>query len=218
MSTRFERFSALTGVLAVALWLVGFVIVQGLANPPSDKATDAQVLSWVQDKTNYILTGGWLFMIGCICFVWFAAALRSRLAAAEGGTGMLSTLAFGGALAAALGAFGFPGGDFATAINKNDVSASTAGALHHVGNMFFVVTELSAVLLLVAVGMLAFRTRVLPRWWGVVGIVLAVVLLVGPIGWLGVILGLPVWTLVTSLMLALRRQPAGAASLAPATA
>ncbi len=218
MSTRFERLSALTGVLAAALWFGGFLVVQGFSNPPSDKATDAQVLTWVQDKTNYILSGSWMFMIGCICFAWFAGALRSRLAAAEGGAGTLSTIAFGGALVGAVGAMGIPAGDFAIAINKNDVSASSAGALHHVGAVFFAFSELFPVLLLVATGILALRARVVPRWWGVVGIVLAVVLLVGPVGWLGVIIGMPVWTLVTSLILAVRPAGIAAPAVAPATA
>jgi hypothetical protein len=218
MSTRFERNSALVGVLAVALWVVGFVLAQVVTNPPADNATDAQVLAWVQDKANYLTGGGWLFMIGCICFIWFAGALRSRLAAAEGGHGALATLAFGGALVSAVSAMGLPAGDFAASLNKNDISASTAGALHQLSVVFFVFTELSAVVMLVAVGLVAWRTRVLPRWWGAVGIVLGVVLLVGPIGWLGVIFGLPAWTLGTAALLALRPAEAFRASAAHAVA
>jgi hypothetical protein len=31
-----------------------------------------------------VLLGGWLFMLGCLAFIWFAAVLRARLAEAEG--------------------------------------------------------------------------------------------------------------------------------------
>jgi len=218
MSTRFERLSTLTGVLAVALWVAGLVIAQGLSNPPSDSASDAQVLAWVQDKTTYILLGGWLFMIGCACFIWFVGTLRGRLAAAEGGTGSVSTIAFAGGVTAAVFAMGLPGGDFAAAVNKSDISASTAGALHQAGTIFFAVTEISAIVMLAGVGAVALRTRVLPRWWAAVGLVLAIVLLVGPIGWLGVIFGLPAWTLVTALLALRRTRAVDAPATAPAAA
>jgi len=86
MSTRFERVSALTGILTVCLWIVGVVLAQGMTHQPADNATDAQVLTWVKDHSGLITAGSWIYMIGCGCFFWFAGTLRNRLAAAEGGT------------------------------------------------------------------------------------------------------------------------------------
>jgi hypothetical protein len=216
MLTRFERISALAAaVLAVALWIVGVVVTQALTTGLSDKATDAQVLAWVHGNKNPILMGSWLFMIGCIAFVWFAGVLRSRLAAAEAGDRTLSTIAFAGAVMAA--AFGIAGqSDIASAINADSVSAATAGTLHRGGDVMFVGSELSIVLLLGAVAVLAFRTAVVPRWWGVTGALVAVVALIGPIGWAALIFGLPVWTLVTAGMLA--RAPRGRLPRTAATA
>jgi hypothetical protein len=218
MSTRLERLSALAGIAAVALWVVGFVLAQAITSPPSDSATDAQILAWVQDKSGYITGGGWLFMIGCGCYVWFAGTLRSRLAAAEGGVATFSTIAFAGGVVAAVFAMGLPGGDFAAAINQSDISAATAGALHHVGDVFFAVTEISAAVMLTAVGVVVLRTRVLPRAWAVVSLVLAVVLLIGPIGWLAVLVGLPAWTVVTVGLLLRSTRTAEARTLSPAAA
>jgi len=50
----------------------------------------------------------------------------------------------------------------------------------------------------------AWRTRILPRWWAAFGGLVAAVLVVGPIGWLGLIFGVPIWTLGTSLFVLLR--------------
>jgi hypothetical protein len=173
------------------------------------------VLAWVQGNKNPILTGSWLFMIGCLAFVWFAGVLRSRLAAAEAGDRTLSTIAFAGAVMAA--AFGIAGqSDIASAINADSVSAATAGTLHRGGDVMFVGAELSIVLLLGAVAVLAFRTAVVPRWWGVAGALVAVVALIGPIGWAALIFGLPVWTLVTAGLLA--RAPRGRLARTAATA
>ena len=48
-------------------------------------------------------------------------------------------------------------------------------------------------------------------------VLVAVVLVIGPIGWAGLIFGLPVWTLGTSLFVLLGR-PQPRTSMAPATA
>jgi hypothetical protein len=205
MSTRFERLSALSGVLAVVLWVVGLVTSIGLSRSISDSATNAQVLAWVKGNTNTILLGDWLYMLGCAAFLWFLATLRGRIAAAEGGVGTVAGIVLAGGVAAAALGMPMPAGDIAVAVNKNDVSASTAGALHATTDMFFLGVELAAIVLLVGVAVAAFGTAVLPRWWGVVGLVLAVVLAIGPIGWIGVIFGMPIWTLVTTGLVTIRR-------------
>ena len=62
MLTRFERLSALiTGPLAVALWIAGLVVGQGLTDKLPGKATDPQVLAWLQDNKNLVIAGSWLF-------------------------------------------------------------------------------------------------------------------------------------------------------------
>jgi hypothetical protein len=210
---RLERASVWAGPLAVGLWIAGIFLV--MHNDPSDHATDAQILTWYKSNANWVLTGGWLFMVGCLVFIWFAGALRGRLAEAEGGTGTFAAVGFAGAVATA--AFGVltPAGDVAAAINKNDISAATAGTFHRFSDAFFVGAELSAIVLLAAVAVLSWRTSVLPRWWGTLGALVAVVLVIGPIGWAGLIFGLPLWTLGTSLLLA--RRP-GVRRQAPATA
>ncbi len=84
--------------------------------------------------------------------------------------------------------------------------------------MFFAVTEISAAVMLTAVGVVVLRTRVLPRAWAVVSLLLAVVLLIGPIGWLAVLVGLPAWTVVTVGLLLRSTRTAEARTLSPAAA
>ena len=85
-----ERWAAYAGVLAVVLWIVG-IIVQESGGVAADGATDAEYLARIQDDANSILTGGWIFMIGCLAFLVFAVVLRERLAAAEGGSHLSRT-------------------------------------------------------------------------------------------------------------------------------
>src|SRR5581483_12018714 len=102
--------------------------------------------------------------------------------------------------------------------NDSTISAATVGTLHHVGDLFFLGLEVALFPFLVGVAVVAFRTRVLPVWWASVGALVGIVALVGPIGWLAVIFGLPVWTLVTTYFLARTPRAATRRSAAVATA
>jgi hypothetical protein len=93
--------------------------------------------------------------------------------------------------------------DVAGGIDKTDITPATAATFHHAVDIFFVTAELAAILPLAVVAVFAWRTRVLPRWWAAFSGLVAVVLLIGPIGWLGLIFGVPLWTLGTSLFVLL---------------
>jgi hypothetical protein len=203
-----------TAVVTVALWIGGLVI-GGLASDIADSATDSQVLAWVQQNSNDIIVGAWLFMLGCVAFLVFAGLLRERLANAEGGNHLLSNIAFGGAIAAAVLGIG-TNADITTAIDKDTTSASAAAAFHHLGNLFFMGAEVMLIAFIGTASLLAWRTAVLPRWWAVFGLIVAVVLAIGPIGWAALIFGTPIWTLGTSLLVGrrLRRGTAPAAAVA----
>jgi hypothetical protein len=218
MTSRFERASALVGILAVVLWVVGFVVAQVVSSPPSDSATDAQVLAWIKDNSDAITLGSWLFMLGSGCFVWFAGTLRGRLAAAEGGPAVASTIGFTAAVATGLFGMGLAGADMAASIDASNVSVGAAGALHQVGTVFFLIAELAAAVMLAGFAAAALRTRALPTWWAVVAMLLAVVLVIGPIGWLALLFGLPLWSLLTAALVLARTRRESAPLPAPAAA
>jgi hypothetical protein len=217
MQHRLERLSALTGVLAVVLWVLGLVVTNSFSDKIPHHPTDEQLLTWIKGNTNAILFGGWLFALGCLSFVWFAAILRGRLASAEGGSATFANLAFGGALVAA--AFGVltMAGDMGSAINKDDISAATAGTLHNASDMFFVAAELSAILFFLGAAIVALRTGALPKWWAWFAVLIAIVLVIGPIGWAALIFGLPVWTLGTTWMLVRPQQEQAPLAAVPST-
>jgi hypothetical protein len=197
-----NRRWAIVGPLTVALWIAGVFLVT--KNQPGEHAPGAEILAWYKSNTNTIILGGWLFMLGCLGFVTFVSGLRQRLAAATDATSQLPGLALVGA--AMTGAFGmlFAAVDVGGGIDKADISPATAAAFHHFGDIFFVCAELAAMLPVAAVALVAWRTRLLPRWWALFSGLLVIVLFVGPIGWAGLIFGLPVWTLGTSLFVLLR--------------
>ena len=91
-------------------------------------------------------------------------------------------------------------GDVGAAIDKDSISAATAGMLHTSGDMFFVGAELAMILFFVGTAVVALRTGVLPKWWAIFAILIAIVLVIGPIGWAALIFGTPVWLLGTGLV------------------
>jgi hypothetical protein len=214
MSTSENRRWALAGPLTVVLWVAGVILIN--RNGPADHATGSQILAWYKSSSDGITLGAWLFMLGCISFVSFVAGLRPRLAAAVGSDGQLPGLALAGA--AMVGVFGMltAAVDLTGAIDKNDIGPATAATFHHSTDVFFSSAELAAVLPLAAVAIVAWRTRVLPRWWAAFAGLVVVVLIAGPIGWVGLIFGVPIWILGTSLFVLLgsraRMRPAAAAA------
>ena len=197
------------GFLALALWIVGLVLGQALPSKLPSHPTDQQILDWVSSNTGYVVTGAWLFMVGCVVFVAFAVMLRSRLP-----EGSLTTTFYTGAVMAAIGGL-LTQTDFVTGIDKSDVSPAAAAAMHHLGDLGFSVAELSLVLVFAAGALLAFKEHVLPRWWGAILALFAVAALIGPIGWTMVIFGTPIFTLVTPWLIG---RGARRTAAAPATA
>jgi len=192
-----NRRWALLGPLAVALWVAGIFLLN--TSNPADHATGTQILAWYKAHADAIVMGGWLFMLGCLGFVAFVAGLRVRLAEAAGATSQLPALALvGAAMAGAMGML-TAAVDLAGGIDKNDIDPATAATFHHSVDVFFVGAELAAIVPVAAVAILVWRTRVMPRWWAAFAGLVAVVLVAGPIGWLGLIFGVPLWTLGTSL-------------------
>ncbi|MGH3008951.1 MAG: hypothetical protein ACRDLM_06025 [Gaiellaceae bacterium] len=201
MSTSENRRFALVGPLTVVLWIAGIILLHH--NGPADHPTGSQILAWYKSDSDTIVMGAWLFMLGCLGFVTLVAGLRVRLVEAAGSASQLPGLALAGAAMAAVCGMLTAAVELAGGIDKNDIDPATAATFHHSTDIFFTGVEMAAILPLAAVAIVAWRTRVLPRWWAAFTGLVAIVLIVGPIGWIGVIFGLPLFTLGTSLLVLL---------------
>jgi hypothetical protein len=190
----------LPAVVAVGLWIAGLVVINKFSDKIPHHPTDAQLLTWIQGNQNPVISGAWLWMVGCLSFLWFIALLRPRLAEAEGGQHTYTTLAFAGGAAATVFGLLVQAGDLGAAIDQDSISAATAGVMHNASDMFFVCAELALIPFFVGLAVVSFRTGVLPKWWAAFSILIAVVLLIGPIGWAALIFGTPVWLLATGLI------------------
>lgn len=210
---KWERWATLSGVLAVPFWVVGVIILSTKAT--GDKGPE--ILASYHKHSDWILCGGLLWSIGTLLFIWFLGSLRSRYLAAEGGPGRLTTLAFGGGIAASVLGMLIPTADEVGALNKNDIDASGASVLHNFGDAFFIAAEYTLPVLFFASAILALRHGALPKWLGWFSLLIGIVLLIGPIGWAAMIFAVPIWVLIVSVLL-YTRAPAGAPAAGSAPA
>lgn len=207
---RWERNAPLTGVAAVVLWIVGTFLLEK-DDRPEGKDTAAFV-AWVEKNDTAIIIGAIVFGFGVLLFLWMLGSLRSTLFAAEGGTGRLATIAFASGVATAVSMMFSVLPHAQAAFDSGDTSATSIDALVHMGDAFFGGVELFAIPLLAASALVILRFGALPRWLAWASLVLALILAIPPIGWLGVIAGLPLWTLVVSVLLYLRPVAGGGPS------
>lgn len=179
---RWARFAPLTGVVFVALMLVGTVVINEWTRLPA--AGDIQEL--LQDDWVRVYVGAYTAMVGAFFLAWFAGSVRVRLREAEGAPGRLAAVAFGGGLAAAVClAIGY-GTLIAAAARAGDdagIATETAVALYDLSGA--IVGNVSPVLFAVLIGAVAvvgLRTGAFAGWINWVSLALAVVLL-SPWGW-----------------------------------
>jgi hypothetical protein len=192
-----DRYTPLSGVLAVIGWIVGIV----LADVVESKDTGAELLAAYKDDEGRILLAGIIWLIGTAFFVWFLGSLRSRLLAAEGGDGRLTSIAFAGGVGTAISFALLPGPDMAAALSNDDLDESAALALGSIGDAFFLGAEYLLPVLLVASALVVLRYGGLPRWLAWIQLLIALVLLTGVIGWAALIFAFPLWVLFVSYLL-----------------
>jgi hypothetical protein len=207
-----ERLAALSGLVAVALWVIG-VVLEEVSNLPGEDPNE--ILSWFQDESNTILSGAFIFMLGSLFFLIFIGALRVRLVRAERESAFLSAIAFGAGIVVAAMTLLIPGPNLAGALAEDDLTPEAAQALTVVDDAFFVGAELAAALLLVATGLAILRYGALPRWLAWISFLFALWLLIPPIGWAGLLVGVPLWTIIVAVLLWIRSGDDSAAARAP---
>jgi hypothetical protein len=200
-----DKLGALAGLAFAFLFVMGTAVL----NIPLG-ASDRKLVAWWSDSGNQLtaVVSMYLFILAGLCFLVFLAKLRSRLLAAEGGMGELTSLAVasGAVFVAMLFVAAASRGAIGVAIKSpgNNESLPGADTLRYVPQVGYAALG-AAGLLAAAVAMattswLIMRTAVFGRWlaWvGGGGAILVVVANVALVGMLAIPVIL-VWALATS--------------------
>ena len=195
-----ERLTPLDGIAAVVCWAIGFIVLAGPADQPDTDAGALRALQYFKEEDAAILIGTFVFMIGALFFLWFLGLVRARLYVAEGGTRRVTGIAFAAGVATGVSLLLMGGTQAAGAINNDRLTPSAAQVYLGIGDGFFYAAELSAALFLLAVGLVTVSRGAFPRWLGWASFVVAVWLLIPPIGWAALIFAFPLWLVAASVI------------------
>jgi hypothetical protein len=210
VTRRGERLEPLTGVLAVLLWLIGIFLLEKDDRP--DGKDTAAFVAWVEENDTAILIGAITFAFGVLLFLWMLGCLREALVSEDRGAERLAVVGFGAGVGVSVCLVLTYLPHAQAAFDHANTSATSVDALVRVGDAFFFGAALFAVPMLVATGLATLRFGALPRWLGWFGLVVAVVLAVPPVAFFGIVLGLPVWTVLVAVALYRRGSAASRSS------
>lgn len=198
--SRLDRWAPMAGVVFALVFVIGFLIGSDI---PAFDASGSEVIDHYEDAGR-VYIGIVAAHVAGVSLVFFAGALRNRQRA--GGHDWLATTAFGGCvvLAVGLGVFGMT--QFALLSAADLGQPEVAQALNVVDNDNFLPAVIGVTVTLLATGLHALASRSLPRWLGWTTLILGIVALAGPIGFIAVVL-FPAWVL--TLAVVMLRRPAG---------
>jgi len=197
--SRIERLAPLSGLVSVVLVILGAVIISNYDYLPAAE----KVAEFLNSNPTRVSTGAYISSISAFFLIWFSGSVRSALIEREGGTGRLSTVAFGGGVAAAAAM-----GTSFTAILSAGLRAGAPGGISPIGavTMFDfwgqVMGQMFAISLAVLIGataVISIRTGVFPTWFGWVSALVAIGLLT-PFAYF-ILFFAVVWLLVVSIWL-----------------
>jgi hypothetical protein len=163
MKDNYERIGALTGLAAVLLLIVGFVIVY-----PKPPAVDASVTAYgnfYKNHTDEIRATVAILSVALGFYVWFLGSLSAALRAAMGNP-RLPTVAFGGGIVAAMFFVIALTTTATAAFRPNEISPDLARLLTDVGYVVAAPAAAGFFVLFAATGLVILRTDLFPGWLG----------------------------------------------------
>ena len=192
-----KQIGPLTGILFVVLVIAAFVV--GGETPGTDDSPQTIVSFYLDNDSEQSIASA-LLALACVPFLFFLAALRRALRTAAGDEGGLSTVALLGGLMIVVGASIFAGIGFTLGDAADQLPASAVLTLNALNSDLFFPVFLGICVFYFSTALAILSTGALPRWWGWMTLVLAVISLLGPGGFIA-FLALAPWTLVASILL-----------------
>jgi len=195
----------LTGVAFVLVLIASFIVGGG---PPEAGEGPGEVASFYSDNKSSVQFGAAMTGWAVVMLVFFAGYLRSVLREAEGEGGMLSLVAFAGAVMLGVGGALDATLLFAMAEASDSVAPAQLQTIQAIWDNDFLPLAVGSSVFLLASGLSLVRHKALAPWLGWVAIVLAV-LGVTPVGFVA-LMGGALWIIVVSVMLAIRARGSAA--------
>jgi len=204
-----RRLLALAGPVFSVLFLLALFFVDD--DGPGDKATGEAVVAYVKDHEGSMLVGAFagapMAALLVLFFSHLAALARERSADAGPGPSVM----IAGAVLWGAGLVGGSALQLAAVDAADDNQAQVAQTVAVLLNADWLPFIAGVAVTLLGAGMTVLRVGLLPRWLGWVGLVVGIIALAGPGGFLGFFVG-PLWMLVGGIVLLRQEEPVPAAA------
>lgn len=182
--SRLERMAPLTGVVFLVLIVAGTVVINNYDFLPPGQ----EIQQFLEDNSTNVRIGAWVMFVAAAALLWFAGSLRVTLRKAEGGSGRLSAVSFGGGVAASALMMGAMGAMLAAAArggSDGGIGVETATALFDLsGILMGSVAPIALGVMLGAAVVVSSRMNVFSGWFNWVTAILAVGLLLPELSWI----------------------------------
>ncbi len=197
---RITRLMGPLGILIVALLVVGFGPLSG--GQPNENASGVTDVTWMNAHTTVRWAQIYVIGLALALFLVFATHLRRILRDAAGGEQLWPNLVFAAGIVFVAGevvAGGVNATVFILAAHNHQYTIAHFANFVGQNNELPMIFGLS--LFSLSLGMAIVTKSTLPKWLGVVALILGVIAVLGPIGFLGV-LAIAIWIVVTGFVVA----------------
>jgi hypothetical protein len=201
MSSRWQRIAPVTGILAIALIVVAFIVG---GEPPDADASGREVVSYYADNDSDTEVASLLLALGAAFFVFFIVTVAATLRRAEARVSALSIGVIAGGIMMAIGMLIFAGIGLTLGDVGGELEPAAAQALNALSEDLFFPVAGGTVVLSWTAGLAILRNGGLPRWLGWIAIVIGVAA-VTPAGFFA-FLAVGVWTLLASAVMLARPE------------
>ena len=179
MTDRAKRLVPFAGVAYVALMVVGI----GMTNTPDSTDPGSKVIAYYQAHHTRLSVSVFIFAYAALLTVVYYTSLASYLRRA--GADVLATATVVGGAVLALGLLISAGASSALIDVRNHIDAGQAQTLNAVAEDLFAIAFFAGVALAtLASGLSMLRTRSLPKWLGILTVIVGVGALTGVGSWI----------------------------------
>ncbi len=196
MEQKLQRYGPLGAILGIALVLVSFVVHGEWASTEESAQEIADLYIRNQDR---VFMGSWLGILGALSMLVFGMCMSQRVR--DTGEQLLGMLVAGATLIAVAGMAVDSTLRAGLSIQADNMSPEAMKTMHAIWDAFFWPMHAGMATLVLAIGLAALSSGLLPKWLGWIGVVAFVVAMIpAPTMFAGIILSL-LFMVITSLMM-----------------
>ena len=204
---RLERYGPLGAILGIALVFISFAVH---GQWPSTEESAQEIADLYVQNQDRVFMGSWLGVLGALSMLVFGMCMSQRVR--DTGQQLLGMLVASATLIAVAGMTVDSTLRAALSIQADNMSPEAMKTMHAIWDAFFWPMHSGMATLVLAIGLAALSSGLLPKWLGWIGVVAFVLAMIpAPTMFAGIILSL-LFMVITSVMVTFAKNSTAAAN------